>query len=171
VKEEEEWGSFQLNFCTFFVLHSVIFHSLNLRLYVVHPGRAWPSSPACTRHSLRYLFLDATPLFTRGVTLLTSSKSRSNWNGWTTFHRTRGAAWKTNPNSADRVDTEKRGCSPRSSSPIRTHCVARRQTEALLLLRHDTIRVTSYRTSNLRQGRSEHCRLQWTNCSHVAGKR
>jgi len=77
-----------------FVLHSVIFHSLNLRLYVVHPGRAWSSSPACTRHSLRYLFLDATPLFTRGVTLLTSCKSRSNWNGWTTFHRTRGAAWK-----------------------------------------------------------------------------
>ena len=34
------------------------------RLDVVHPGRAWPSSPACTRHcSLRYLFLQATPLF------------------------------------------------------------------------------------------------------------
>jgi len=40
------------------------------RLDVVHPGRAWPSSPASTWHcSLRYLFLQATPLFPRGVTL------------------------------------------------------------------------------------------------------
>ena len=34
------------------------------RLDVVHPGRAWPSSPSCTWHcSLHYLFLQATPLF------------------------------------------------------------------------------------------------------------
>jgi len=34
------------------------------RLDVVHPGRAWPSSPSCTWHcSLRYLFLHSTPLF------------------------------------------------------------------------------------------------------------
>ena len=39
------------------------------RLDVVHPGRAWSSSPACTWHcSLHYLFLHATPLFSRGVT-------------------------------------------------------------------------------------------------------
>ena len=38
------------------------------RLDVVHPGRAWPSSPACTWHcSLHYLFLQATPLFPHGV--------------------------------------------------------------------------------------------------------
>ena len=36
------------------------------RLDVVHPGRAWSSSPACTWHcSLHYLFLQATPLFPR----------------------------------------------------------------------------------------------------------
>jgi len=35
---------------------------------VVHPGRAWPSSPSCTWHcSLHYLFLQATPLFPHGV--------------------------------------------------------------------------------------------------------
>ena len=34
------------------------------RLDVVNPGRAWPSSPACTWHcSLHYLFLQATPWF------------------------------------------------------------------------------------------------------------
>ena len=34
------------------------------RLDVVHPGRVWSSSPACTWHcSLHYLFLQATPLF------------------------------------------------------------------------------------------------------------
>ena len=39
------------------------------RLDAVHPGRAWPSSPSCTWHcSLHYLFLQATPLFPRGVT-------------------------------------------------------------------------------------------------------
>jgi len=38
---------------------------------VVHPGRAWPSSPACTWHcSLYYLFLQATPLFPHGVTIV-----------------------------------------------------------------------------------------------------
>ena len=37
-------------------------------LNVVHPGRAWPSSPACTWHcSLHYLFLHATPLLSHGV--------------------------------------------------------------------------------------------------------
>ena len=38
-----------------------------LCLDVVHPGRAWPSSPSCTWHcSLHYLFLYATPLFPLG---------------------------------------------------------------------------------------------------------
>ena len=38
---------------------------------VVHPGRAWSSSPACTWHcSLHYLFLQATPLFPNGVTIV-----------------------------------------------------------------------------------------------------
>ena len=41
------------------------------RLDVVHPGRAWPSSPSCTWHcSLHYLFLQATPLFPYGVTIV-----------------------------------------------------------------------------------------------------
>ena len=41
------------------------------RLDVVHPGRAWLSSPACTWHcSLHYLFLQATPLFPHGVTIV-----------------------------------------------------------------------------------------------------
>ena len=40
-------------------------------LDVVHPGRAWPSSPSCTWHcSLHYLFLQATPLFPHGVTIV-----------------------------------------------------------------------------------------------------
>ena len=38
---------------------------------VVHPGRAWPSSPSCIWHcSLHYLFLQATPLFPHGVTIV-----------------------------------------------------------------------------------------------------
>jgi len=41
------------------------------RFDVVHPGRAWPSSPACTWHcSLHYLFLQATPLFPHDVTIV-----------------------------------------------------------------------------------------------------
>jgi len=41
------------------------------RLDVVHPGRAWPSSPACIRHcSLHYLFIQVTPLFPHGVTIV-----------------------------------------------------------------------------------------------------
>ena len=41
------------------------------RLDVVHPGRAWPSSPSCTWHcSLHYLFLQATPLFPHCVTIV-----------------------------------------------------------------------------------------------------
>ena len=41
------------------------------RLDVVHPGRAWSPSPACTWHcTLHYLFLQATPLFPRGVTIV-----------------------------------------------------------------------------------------------------
>jgi len=41
------------------------------RLHVVHPGRAWPSSPARTWHcSLHYLFVQATPLFPHGVTIV-----------------------------------------------------------------------------------------------------
>jgi len=43
------------------------------RLDVVHPGRAWPSSPKCTWHcSLHYLFLQATLLFPHGVTIVAS---------------------------------------------------------------------------------------------------
>jgi len=39
------------------------------RLDVVHPGRVWSFSPACTWHcSLHYLFLQSTPLFPHGVT-------------------------------------------------------------------------------------------------------
>ena len=35
------------------------------------PGRAWSSSPACTWHcSVHYLFLQATPLFPHGVTIV-----------------------------------------------------------------------------------------------------
>ena len=41
------------------------------RLDVVHPGCAWSSSPARTWHcSLHYLFLQATPLFPHGVTIV-----------------------------------------------------------------------------------------------------
>ena len=41
------------------------------RLDVVHPSRAWPSSPSCTWHcSLHYLFLQATPLFPHCVTIV-----------------------------------------------------------------------------------------------------
>ena len=41
------------------------------RLDVVHPGRAWPSSPSCTWHcSLHYLFLQATPLFPHCVAIV-----------------------------------------------------------------------------------------------------
>ena len=39
------------------------------RIDVLHPGRAWSSSPACTWHcSLHYLLLQATPLCLHGVT-------------------------------------------------------------------------------------------------------
>jgi len=42
-----------------------------LRLDVVHPGCVWSSSPACTWHcSLHYLFLQSTPLFPHGVTVV-----------------------------------------------------------------------------------------------------
>ena len=49
-----------------------LFHGQSYpRLDVVHPGRAWPSSPSCTWHcSLHYLFLQATPLFPHGVTIV-----------------------------------------------------------------------------------------------------
>ena len=41
------------------------------RLDVVHPGRAQSSSPACPWHcSLHYLFLQTTPLFPHGVTIV-----------------------------------------------------------------------------------------------------
>ena len=41
------------------------------RLDVVHLGCAWCFSPACTWHcSLHYLFLQATPLFPHGVTIV-----------------------------------------------------------------------------------------------------
>jgi len=40
-------------------------------LMLVHPGRAWSSSTACTWHySLHYLLLQATPLFPHGVTIV-----------------------------------------------------------------------------------------------------
>jgi len=40
-------------------------------LDVVHPGCVWSSSPVCTWHcSLHYLFLQATPLFLHGVTIV-----------------------------------------------------------------------------------------------------
>jgi len=49
-----------------------LFHGKSCpRLDFVHPGRAWSSSPACTWHcSLYYLFLQATPLFPRGMTIV-----------------------------------------------------------------------------------------------------
>jgi len=49
-----------------------LFHGESFpRLDVVHPGRAWPSSPACTWNcSLHYLFLQATPLLPRGMTIV-----------------------------------------------------------------------------------------------------
>ena len=58
-----------LSFCSTWCLH---FHGESCpRLDVVHPGRAWPSSPACTWHcSLHYLFLQATPSFPQGVTIV-----------------------------------------------------------------------------------------------------
>jgi len=38
---------------------------------IVHPGRVWSFSPACTRHcSLHYLFFQATPLFHNGVNIV-----------------------------------------------------------------------------------------------------
>jgi len=41
------------------------------RIDVAFPGRVWSSSPACTWHcSLHYLFLQATPLFPHGVTIV-----------------------------------------------------------------------------------------------------
>ena len=44
------------------------------RIDVVHPDRAWSSSPACTWHcSLHYIFLQATPLFPHGVTIVYAS--------------------------------------------------------------------------------------------------
>jgi len=55
---------------TYFLRHSDwLFHGESCpRLDVVHPGRVWSSSPACTWHcSLHYLFLQATPLFPHDV--------------------------------------------------------------------------------------------------------
>ena len=41
------------------------------RIDVVHPGRAWSSSPTCTWHCfLNYLFHQTTPLFPHGVTIV-----------------------------------------------------------------------------------------------------
>ena len=39
-------------------------------LDVVHPGRAWSSSPLCTWHCFLHFFLQATPLFPHGVTIV-----------------------------------------------------------------------------------------------------
>ena len=51
-------------FISLFCYSDWLFHGKSCpRLDVVHPGRAWSSSPACTwRSSLHYLFLQATPL-------------------------------------------------------------------------------------------------------------
>jgi len=55
------------------------------RLDVVHPGRAWPSSPSCTWHcSLHYLFLQETPLF-RHVVTVSSTCFTSHFSGTTTM--------------------------------------------------------------------------------------
>jgi len=77
-------------FCSLAVLNTRVCHTMNVLslfisllchsdwlfhgescpfLDVVHPGCAWPSSPACTwLCSLHYLLLQATPLFPHGVT-------------------------------------------------------------------------------------------------------
>jgi len=49
-----------------------LFHGQSCpRINVVHPGRTWFSSPACTwQCSLHYLFLQATTLFPHGVTIV-----------------------------------------------------------------------------------------------------
>ena len=60
---------------------SVLFHSDWLlhvescpRIDVVHPGRAWSLSPACTWHFfLHYFFLQVTPLFSHSFLALTVS--------------------------------------------------------------------------------------------------
>ena len=66
-------------FCCLAVLDPRIGHTTDVlspfiscpRLDVVHSGRVWSSSPACTWHcSLHYLFLQATPLFPHGVTIV-----------------------------------------------------------------------------------------------------
>jgi len=51
---------------------STLFHGDSCpRIDVVHPGRAWSSSPACTWNcSLHYLFLQATALFPHCVTIV-----------------------------------------------------------------------------------------------------
>jgi len=55
------------------------------RLDVVHPGRAWPSSPMCTWHySLHYLFLQATHLFPHGVTIVSRDEWSSRLHVWHT---------------------------------------------------------------------------------------
>ena len=47
------------------------FHRESCPRLDVHPGRAWPSSPSCTWHcSLHYIFLQTTPLFLHGVTIV-----------------------------------------------------------------------------------------------------
>ena len=78
-KDEER--VLQTFFCFFKKLFSLLFCFLAPstrfswescpHLDVVHPGRAGSSSPACTWHcSLHYLFLQATPLFPHGLTIV-----------------------------------------------------------------------------------------------------
>ena len=55
------------------------------RLDVVHPRRAWSSSPACTWHcSLHYLFLQATPLYTYWCSgmMIKMRLQRWRWRWW-----------------------------------------------------------------------------------------
>ena len=79
------WRHFTL-FCSLAILDPWVGHTMDVFLHlslschsdwlfygescpsldVVHPDRAWPSLPACTWHcSLHYLFLQATPLYTK----------------------------------------------------------------------------------------------------------
>jgi len=73
----EGWPHHGRTFSTYlcplsFLLTLLLFHGKSCpRLDVVHPGRAWSSSPTCTWHcSLHYLFLQAISLFPHGVTIV-----------------------------------------------------------------------------------------------------
>ena len=65
------WTYF-LHFVSVLCRSDWLFHGESCpRIDVVHPDRAWSSSPACTWHSsLHYLFLPASPLFLHDVTIV-----------------------------------------------------------------------------------------------------